>query len=723
MTNITPLGDLHNGRQTCLIETENEQFISKPRSCQTEEAFVSFCRRMESLGLPTFVHVPHIIKKGVCEHTQQVVQNLETDENGAELYYIRAGVLLFFSYILGSIDLHCENLIACGDTPVLIDLETLLSGLERGASDAYNLTRTVMRSHLLCNFIKGKDVPIDVSGFSGATAQLKNIPHTQNGRVFPWDKRASLIKGFKTAYQFALSHKEEIVQAIDLFDDCQFRQILRSTQTYAAVSAALLKLSPDERASKAYEWLSRAYLNDMDADRVIKAERALQCEINAVCQGEVPLFYTYGNGGVLYCNGSPVLSDYLQVSPVDYAISRVEALSETDLKRQCSLISQAINACSPQHAIAPSIYIKTGCFAPGEQTAESVMRYAVDGLSTMFVGLRQDNRGNVYFATYDYSLYQGLSGVLCMLAAMYRKTEKPYYKEQALRCYENIIDVHLKNNRPIFLDSRYCSLADGVTGVISCLHHAGQLMENDEFLQGAQSIASRLTVSTLLTDTDYLNGVGALPLILSKLHFANQEELMATLSNLFKQVAPQTTGMAHGASGMALSLCALQSTLQSEERILELLQWENKHFDCEVGNWRDMRINDGQPHFMSGWCAGAPGIGMARAYIEAHTHSTEIRALCRQDIDRVRLFLQKQTPSKRDTLCCGTASRLMAASVLGVCLDDTYKQLLQAEKQGTCRVFHVAKTADANLSLMQGLSGIAYVLALYGDPLCGGMLL
>ena len=41
-------------------------------------------------------------------------------------FYRRQGVLLALLYLLGMTDIHHENLIACADQPVLVDVETLL---------------------------------------------------------------------------------------------------------------------------------------------------------------------------------------------------------------------------------------------------------------------------------------------------------------------------------------------------------------------------------------------------------------------------------------------------------------------------------------------------------------------------------------------------------------------------------------------------------------------
>ena len=127
--------------------------------------------------------------------------------------------------------------------------------------------------------------------------------------------------------------------------------------------------------------------------------------------------------------------------------------------------------------------------------------------------------------------------------------------------------------------------------------------------------------------------------------------------------------------------------------------------------------------FKSGWCSGAPGIGMARKEMLGLITDTNLRSLCEKDISLSAEFIAMETPSKRDSLCCGTASRLMASSRLGIRIDKTFEQLFAAEKENRLRFIHPADTADINISLMQGLSGVAYALAMYGDPLSGGMLL
>ena len=246
MIKVTPLGDLHNGMRTELVQTENETYIKKPRDFKTEVAFSLFCQKLESLGILRFSRTAMLISECDGYHTEAVEENLPTTECGVDTYYHRAGILLCICYLFGSVDIHCENLIASGDMPVIIDTETLLSGKKRRNTAHYSLADSVLCSHLLCNFITADGVK-DASGFSGVMNGLKNIPHTEKEKIFPWDKADIILSAFREAYNIIVSNKEAVREALHLFDECSFRQILRPTQTYHTLSEKLGSLSEDKR--------------------------------------------------------------------------------------------------------------------------------------------------------------------------------------------------------------------------------------------------------------------------------------------------------------------------------------------------------------------------------------------------------------------------------------------------------------------------------------------
>ena len=82
-------------------------------------------------------------------------------------------------------------------------------------------------------------------------------------------------------------------------------------------------------------------------------------------------------------------------------------------------------------------------------------------------------------------------------------------------------------------------------------------------------------------------------------------------------------GFAHGAAGIAWALLKLAAVTGGEDfqtTALAGIAYERSLFSREAENWRDLRAwtrdrsssdEDGD-FFMTAWCAGAPGIGLAR---------------------------------------------------------------------------------------------------------------
>jgi lantibiotic modifying enzyme len=95
---------------------------------------------------------------------------------------------------------------------------------------------------------------------------------------------------------------------------------------------------------------------------------------------------------------------------------------------------------------------------------------------------------------------------------------------------------------------------------------------------------------------------------------AAQQPTTGAWTTAFQSGRP-LTGLAHGASGIGLALIEAGVALDDDELVdagARDLRYEAEVFDEEAGNWPDFRDTVTFPSFMLGWCAGAPGIGLAR---------------------------------------------------------------------------------------------------------------
>ena len=118
-------GDIHkNGRSVSKIEFDNGSILYyKPHSLDKdikyqqlykylcEKAGIS-CREVRCLSRQTYGWEENIENKS-CNTKEEI-----------ERYYFRLGIHLFLGYALGATDLHGENIVAYGEHPVIIDMET-----------------------------------------------------------------------------------------------------------------------------------------------------------------------------------------------------------------------------------------------------------------------------------------------------------------------------------------------------------------------------------------------------------------------------------------------------------------------------------------------------------------------------------------------------------------------------------------------------------------------
>jgi lantibiotic modifying enzyme len=143
---------------------------------------------------PVVLHPFKIIKVIDCKTHgwMEYVEHLPIeDELAAQRYYQRTGMVLCLLYLLQGNDCHQENLIASGEHPVLVDLETLLHpyarevnpteevGAQSLASEQF-FEDSVLRTGLLPRWEFGADggKAHDVRGL-GDLASKKFCSHTK----------------------------------------------------------------------------------------------------------------------------------------------------------------------------------------------------------------------------------------------------------------------------------------------------------------------------------------------------------------------------------------------------------------------------------------------------------------------------------------------------------------------------------------------------------------
>jgi lantibiotic modifying enzyme len=191
------VADLHHGgRETIIVRLDDGFVVYKPRSGRYESDWFSFLRWINRQGFtPSFRVVRILRRRDYC--WMEFVENRACHSKiAARSYFRRAGGLLCAAHLLGAIDCHRDNLIASGDEPVLIDVETLFHDAVSGhCPEGDRLFRTSLLG--IPNSVSG--ALADISGFGGAPG--KHTPTLKQHVLRASSYSAEMQCGFRDMWE------------------------------------------------------------------------------------------------------------------------------------------------------------------------------------------------------------------------------------------------------------------------------------------------------------------------------------------------------------------------------------------------------------------------------------------------------------------------------------------------------------------------------------------
>ncbi len=175
-------------------------------------------------------------------------------------FYWRAGVLLALVYLARGVDMHRENLVAAGEYPVLIDLETLWHPQEHINAGASPLANSVFRTGFLPLEDSAVGATYELSGLSRRTQDGDNtLPSAHNLPIFEGVGQpaspflSDILTGFEWVGRQTFEgrrERESLRERLLELKDCPRRRILRSTAQYRTAIEKLIA----PWALQAQEW-------------------------------------------------------------------------------------------------------------------------------------------------------------------------------------------------------------------------------------------------------------------------------------------------------------------------------------------------------------------------------------------------------------------------------------------------------------------------------------
>lgn len=383
------LSDPHNrGDSVMAIEFESGlKLVYKPKNLGLEVSYNQFLEWCNQHGAPLPLKVVQVCDRQTYGWVEYVEHLPLEDELAAKRFYKRTGMLLCILYLLQGNDCHRDNLIACGEHLVLIDMETLmhhsvkeLSDLSEGVkapTAIQKLSDSVLRTGMLPDWrtTGEQEIVYDLSGLGSVNpdksptfAKRRKFVNTDDMHLglekipLPAYKNEAILHGvslsannyvdeiaigFEQMYRFLIEQRQSLLSINGIFTKLQAKRVrfvFRATQVYAVIlqgSLAPQFLKNGIDRSIELDILSRAFLF---ASEKPPEWSILQAELKAMEQLDIPYFGAKSDSDDLTVGLKEPIKEYFEESSYSQVRQRLQRLNEKDLARQVSFIKSSFYA-------------------------------------------------------------------------------------------------------------------------------------------------------------------------------------------------------------------------------------------------------------------------------------------------------------------------------------------------------------------------------------------
>jgi type 2 lantibiotic biosynthesis protein LanM len=719
-------GDTHrNGRSVMIVTlSSGAKIVYKPRSLMVDVHFQQLLAWLNECGAEPRFRVLDYVVRGDHGWVEFVHAHPCGYEEEVKRFYRRQGGYLAILYALEASDFHCENLIASGEHPVLIDLEALfhprlneLKPTEASEIAATDLYYSALRVGLLpINFLPTDEGNgPDVSGLGSAAGKLtpeavpcwedtgtdemrlvrKRVPipgaanraSVDGYEADAFDYAGQITAGFESTYRLLLQHRPELKAKLAGFSNDEVRVIVRATQTYGRVLRE--SFHPDLLRDRDSRLAFLGRLREAVEFRPC-LEPLILAELDDLMRGDIPLFSTSPASRHLWSSGRQRFGDYFEEAGGPLVERRLEQLGETDLQRQLWIIRASLATSSNRSegparrghesrnttalTVAPDELV-SAALAIGDRLSELALG---SGGDIAWLGVIPISESEWRMSPLGLDLYDGLPGVALFLAELGALSGECRYSELAHSAI-GTVRRHLKGDLAQEINGGF----SGWGGMIYSLNRLGQILETPALIDEAEGLLERLGALIPRDKSwDIIAGSAGCALALRGLHLyrpsprivelardcgehliENAQAIGGGLGWLFNaDTKTPLTGYAHGSAGIGHALLAI-AELTGEERFAEAAYGA---FAYERSLFSPEHGNwpDLRTHanggFATAWCHGAPGIALSRLYAFRYLRTDAVLSEL-----RTALSTTARATTGNHTLChgeLGNADILLSAS-------------------------------------------------------------
>lgn len=650
-------GDTHNKGNTVIELTFNDvhKVVYKPKNIElstTYNKIISYFNNNENIlemktiqGLYTkhYAFEEYISYEG-C-----------TEENQFSKYYQRFGQLIGVLYLLNASDIHMENLIANGEHPIVIDLETLFQqpithAIENDSIFQESFLRIFQNvtSTMLLPYNAPSDrediVGMDLSALDGkgikinkkilqpinvgtdqmryeylefSTTDSNNIPYLENSNKKIGYKNFvnELLKGFRNICDIALNNKDDLISIINSAENKIVRVIVRDTSQYGNI------LQHSNHPDLLEDMLDREKVFENMWGHPFKDKEIIKYEVQDMLINDIPIFFNQiGTRNILS-------SDFKLKKPIqnyngqELVLNKINNLTVEEIQKQISVINISLGFYPQKEHIEDSCKLITSdslvnidLKEMASNIADSMIENAiVSDDKIMWITINPELEDSWAVGMVNDDFYDGLSGIYLFFQTLYKETKNEKYLSYANKVINTVNHNILKNE---------LGLTSGLVGII----HAASKMKTQKLPRELKSLLKTQvnyidTNDFSINNVDYLNGPTSLINSLLSIYKNTKDTSYLSLAIKFaekfivipdKEELKNDLSFGHGSISTALVFFRLWKCTNNS-RYYKYGEIFYKEFHSNFKNQYDqesLRLN-------FSWCRGIVGILIAEIEIRS----------------------------------------------------------------------------------------------------------
>lgn len=735
---ISPgLSALHNGNKTVyqLIFENNISLFYKPKSLKLAAAYNQFLAKLNQLDIEPKLKTYQVLLREQYGWVEFVKTLSCQREEEVKQFFQKFGMVICLIFLLEGRDCHSENIIASGSDPILIDLESLFQPTIRtmrfnSKPEIWN--QSVFRTGFLPSPGPFLQKMLDESPLSSEEEQEIPTDHMEMVKVrVPRPKLhgkivstanyvKELLAGFEKMYLLFATDRNQIVPWINDLFPYPVRVVFRPSRFYNHIQKMLMRaqLSPSEQEA---EMPLKLLTHLSPIQNYPHLKKITDYEREALLHGDIPYFLSFPENCHLYI-GDEILASDLFIEPAkNKVLENIQNLNDKEMRRQLEYIDRSLlflKFAQREKTYTYHSYERPAKVNPlaekdilhiAEKIGHQILALAEplpDGTNT-WISLEFDLPSDHYlFQPLSSYLHSGEAGIALFFASLGKGIGNPMFIEQAKRILQRLREPFYEDKDNTMHLTPLGGMV-GLGGLIYTYALIGQILGEPEYLKDAGYFASLISKEKISQETNFDLVQGSAGLILSLLSLYEKtgeksllEKAKEVGGHILKKGRTEDSGLSHGTAGIAYALVKLGAQLNNPS-IMEAAE-KALNFDC------------GSESGQYSWCHGAPGIALARLYIQKFHPGLPQD----QEIQSALAATQSHLVGNLDHLCCGNFGRLAilwdAAHLLKqndlkeIVLSQTTDLLSQYAKTYMFKLLPDEKMQTPGF--MRGLSGIGYFL-------------